>query len=48
MTRALCRSYRATDRNHWDINVIGALGGDVDGALATADRPDDDRLAAIA
>jgi hypothetical protein len=25
MTRALCRSYRATDRNHWDINVIGAL-----------------------
>jgi hypothetical protein len=26
MTRALCRSYRATDRNHWDINVIGALG----------------------
>jgi hypothetical protein len=25
MTLALCRSCRANDRNHWDINVIGAL-----------------------
>src|SRR5512132_4116116 len=26
MPLAFCRSCRVTDRNHWDINVIGALG----------------------
>jgi hypothetical protein len=47
MTLALCRSCRANDRNHWDINVIGALGPGWQGVRAYLQGPSVTVVAAL-